>query len=83
MYMEIYPTARAAGYKKLITKEKFMRALLQSRVSLFSVPGGDTVQVVRTAEALLALGNEHFESSRERDADAAAESVWSEWPTET
>jgi len=34
-------------------------------------------------EALLALGNEHFESSRERDADAAAESVWSEWPTET
>jgi hypothetical protein len=33
-------------------------------------------------EALLALGNEQFEHSRVRDAEAAAESVWSEWPTQ-
>ena len=33
-----------------------MRVLLQSRKSLFSVPGGDTVQVLKTAEALRARG---------------------------
>jgi glycosyltransferase involved in cell wall biosynthesis len=33
-----------------------MRVLLQSRVSLFSGPGGDTVQICKTAEALRALG---------------------------
>lgn len=35
-----------------------MRVLLQSRTTLFSVPGGDTTQVVRTAEALRAVGCE-------------------------
>jgi hypothetical protein len=33
-------------------------------------------------EAMLALGRERFRSSAERDAARAAESVWSEWPTE-
>lgn len=33
-----------------------MKVLLQSRTTLFSGPGGDTVQVVKTAEALRALG---------------------------
>uniref|UniRef100_A0A831UDC2 Glycosyltransferase n=1 Tax=Geobacter metallireducens TaxID=28232 RepID=A0A831UDC2_GEOME len=33
-----------------------MRVLFQSRTTLFSVPGGDTVQVTRTAEALRAVG---------------------------
>lgn len=33
-----------------------MNVLLQSRVSLYSAPGGDTVQVERTAEALRACG---------------------------
>jgi glycosyltransferase involved in cell wall biosynthesis len=35
-----------------------MRVLFQSRVSLFSVPGGDTIQVAKTAEALRAVGVE-------------------------
>jgi hypothetical protein len=34
-------------------------------------------------EALVALGRERFETGRERDAVTAAESVWSEWPTES
>lgn len=34
-------------------------------------------------EALVALGRERFDSGAERDAVAAAESVWSEWPTES
>jgi len=33
-----------------------MRVLLQSRVTLFSGPGGDTVQICKTAEALRELG---------------------------
>ena len=33
-----------------------MRVLMQSRVTLFSVRGGDTTQVLKTAEALRALG---------------------------
>jgi glycosyltransferase involved in cell wall biosynthesis len=33
-----------------------MRVLLQSRVTLFSGPGGDTVQVCKTADALRKLG---------------------------
>jgi glycosyltransferase involved in cell wall biosynthesis len=33
-----------------------MRVLLQSRVSLFSGPGGDTIQICKTVEALRALG---------------------------
>jgi glycosyltransferase involved in cell wall biosynthesis len=33
-----------------------MRVLLQSRVSLFSGPGGDTIQICKTAEALRSLG---------------------------
>ena len=33
-----------------------MRVLLQSRVTLFSGPGGDTVQIIKTAEALRGLG---------------------------
>lgn len=35
-----------------------MRVLLQSRVSLFTFPGGDTTQITKTAEALRALGVE-------------------------
>jgi hypothetical protein len=35
-----------------------------------------------SVEAMLALGRERFQSSAERDAARAAESVWSEWPTE-
>jgi hypothetical protein len=34
-------------------------------------------------EALVALGRERFETGAERDPIAAAESVWSEWPTES
>ena len=33
-----------------------MRILLQSRATLFSVPGGDTIQILKTAEALRAAG---------------------------
>ena len=33
-------------------------------------------------EALLELGKERFETGPERDAVRAAESAWSEWPTE-
>lgn len=33
-----------------------MRVLFQSRQTLFSVPGGDTVQILKTAEALRSLG---------------------------
>ncbi len=36
-----------------------------------------------STEALVALGKERFDSGPERDAVAAAESVWSEWPTES
>jgi hypothetical protein len=36
-----------------------------------------------SVEALLALGREQFQHSRVRDAEAAAETVWSEWPTES
>lgn len=35
-----------------------MKVLFQSRTTLFSVPGGDTVQLVKTAEYLRALGVE-------------------------
>ncbi len=35
-----------------------MKLLLQSRTSLFSVPGGDTIQILKTAQALKALGCE-------------------------
>lgn len=35
-----------------------MRVLLGSRATLFSVPGGDTIQIIKTAEALRALGVE-------------------------
>jgi hypothetical protein len=34
-------------------------------------------------EALIALGREGFDAGPERDARVAAESVWSEWPTES
>jgi glycosyltransferase involved in cell wall biosynthesis len=33
-----------------------VKVLLQSRTTLFTVPGGDTIQVVKTAEALRATG---------------------------
>ncbi len=33
-----------------------MNVILQSRATLFSVPGGDTVQIIKTAEALRAKG---------------------------
>lgn len=33
-----------------------MKVLFQSRTTLFSVPGGDTIQVVKTAEALRNIG---------------------------
>jgi len=36
-----------------------------------------------SAEALLALGQDRFETSSERDPIRAAEAVWSEWPTES
>jgi len=35
-----------------------MKVLIQSRVSLFSVPGGDTIQVIKTKEYLKKLGVE-------------------------
>ena len=35
-----------------------------------------------SVEALLQLGKELFQTSRERDAVRAAESAWSEWPTQ-
>jgi len=35
-----------------------MKVLFQSRTTLFSVPGGDTVQLVKTAEYLRKLGVE-------------------------
>lgn len=35
-----------------------------------------------SVEALVQLGKELFQTSRERDAVRAAESVWSEWPTQ-
>lgn len=35
-----------------------MRILMQSRVTLFSIPGGDTVQILKTAEYLKKLGIE-------------------------
>ena len=36
-----------------------------------------------STEALLEMGKDRFESSPERNAVRAAESVWSEWPTES
>jgi hypothetical protein len=36
-----------------------------------------------STEVLLELAKDRFEKSAERDAVRAAESVWSEWPTET
>jgi len=36
-----------------------------------------------TAEALLELGKDRYDSSPERDAVRAAESAWSEWQTES
>jgi hypothetical protein len=36
-----------------------------------------------SVEALLELGKARFETGSDRDAVRAAESVWSEWPTET
>ncbi len=36
-----------------------------------------------SSEVLLELGRDRFETSPERDAVKAAESVWSEWPTES
>ena len=35
-----------------------------------------------SVEALLQLGKELFQTGTERNAVRAAESVWSEWPTE-
>jgi len=35
-----------------------MKALFQTRTSIFSVPGGDTVQILKTADGLRALGCE-------------------------
>ncbi len=36
-----------------------------------------------SSEVLLELAKDRFETSPERDAVRAAESAWSEWPTES
>jgi hypothetical protein len=36
-----------------------------------------------SVEALVQLGRELFQTGKERDAVRAAESVWSEWPTQS
>lgn len=45
-----------------------MRILFQSRKTLFSVPGGDTIQILKTAEALREKGH-HVDISTELEPD--------------
>lgn len=45
-----------------------MRTLFQSRKTLFSVPGGDTIQILKTADALRTMGY-HVDISTELEPD--------------